>query len=342
MRHVIQELDYDGSFMYWSVLCRLQMVWCYLRSISFRWWAAFVVGLLLWCTWSAFQRTEWKCSVIVCGRWLDEVVICSATREDFHFTVVCGVLVLLCVFAYSCITYTGCPTTYQTRRLFNNYKPKEDISTRFVQKYDRRWEMKRNVSVVHFKFRCNILIRGKIIKELPGLVGSGTLCIFLYFNLSIPFSVFQFMLWMWDRKLFHELAKVKSSLKSCRFNDCFLMYRYLISSLILVVDAFCWVNLDAGVVFGIFIMGKRYNEHLHALKNNSNSSKFSQHLNERMHTFRSIENFMQILNYQKKRPKFKHYRALNKCKRTNAHIIVTSSLFLNPLAPSDPYMSRTA
>jgi hypothetical protein len=61
------------------------------------------------------------------------------------------------------------------------------------------------------------------------------------------------------------------------------------------------VNLDAGVVFGIFIMAKRYNEHLRALKNNSNSSKFAQILNKRMCTFRSIENFMQILNYQKKK-----------------------------------------
>jgi len=34
--------------------------------------------------------------------------------------------------------------------------------------------MKRNVSVVRFKFRCNILISGKIIKELPGSVASGT------------------------------------------------------------------------------------------------------------------------------------------------------------------------
>jgi hypothetical protein len=36
------------------------------------------------------------------------------------------------------------------------------------------WEMKRNVSVVRFKFRCNILISGKIIKEMPGSVASGT------------------------------------------------------------------------------------------------------------------------------------------------------------------------
>ena len=39
------------------------------------------------------------------------------------------------------------------------------------------WEMKRNVSVVRFQFRCNILISGKIIKEMPGLVASGTHCI---------------------------------------------------------------------------------------------------------------------------------------------------------------------
>jgi len=30
------------------------------------------------------------------------------------------------------------------------------------------------VSVVRFKFRCNILISGKIIKEMPGSVASGT------------------------------------------------------------------------------------------------------------------------------------------------------------------------
>ena len=38
------------------------------------------------------------------------------------------------------------------------------------------WEMKRNVSVVCVKFRCNILISGKIIKEMPGSVASGTFC----------------------------------------------------------------------------------------------------------------------------------------------------------------------
>jgi hypothetical protein len=42
------------------------------------------------------------------------------------------------------------------------------------------WEMKRNVSVVcvcSVPNCCNILISGKIIKEMPGLVASGTHCI---------------------------------------------------------------------------------------------------------------------------------------------------------------------
>jgi len=38
--------------------------------------------------------------------------------------------------------------------------------------------MKRDVSVVRFNFRCNILISGKMIKELPVSVASGTHCIY--------------------------------------------------------------------------------------------------------------------------------------------------------------------
>ena len=37
--------------------------------------------------------------------------------------------------------------------------------------------MKRNVSLVRFKIHCNVLISGKIIKEMPGSVASGTYCI---------------------------------------------------------------------------------------------------------------------------------------------------------------------
>jgi len=41
------------------------------------------------------------------------------------------------------------------------------------------------VSVVRFKFRCNILISGKIIKEMPGSVASGTPCIYIYIYIYI-------------------------------------------------------------------------------------------------------------------------------------------------------------
>jgi hypothetical protein len=40
------------------------------------------------------------------------------------------------------------------------------------------WEMKRNVSVVCVCSESNILISGKIIKEMPGSVASGTHCSF--------------------------------------------------------------------------------------------------------------------------------------------------------------------
>jgi hypothetical protein len=39
-------------------------------------------------------------------------------------------------------------------------------------------------------------------------------------------------------------------------------------------------------------------------KKNCNSSQFAQYLNERVHTFGSLENIMQILIYQKQMPTF--------------------------------------
>ena len=60
--------------------------------------------------------------------------------------------------------YIGCPTTYQTRQFFNYSKTNEDIATRFEQEY---------VHCVRNEKEC---VCTKIIKELPGLVGSGTPC----------------------------------------------------------------------------------------------------------------------------------------------------------------------
>jgi hypothetical protein len=66
-----------------------------------------------------------------------------------------------------------CPTRYQTRHIFNNSNTNEDIATKFEQGY---------VRCVKNEEECvcsapSILISGKIIKEMPGSVASGTHCI---------------------------------------------------------------------------------------------------------------------------------------------------------------------
>ena len=68
---------------------------------------------------------------------------------------------------------TVCPTRYRTGHFFNNSNTNEE---RYCRSTFVVWEMKMNVSVVRFKFRCNILISGKIINEMPGSVASGTHC----------------------------------------------------------------------------------------------------------------------------------------------------------------------
>ena len=40
-------------------------------------------------------------------------------------------------------------------------------------------------NVLLFKFHCNIFIGVRIIKEMPGLVASGTLCIYIYIYIYI-------------------------------------------------------------------------------------------------------------------------------------------------------------
>ena len=57
--------------------------------------------------------------------------------------------------------------------------------------------MKRNVSLVCVYSRCNVLISGKIIKEMPGSVASGTHCIMsdydhISLNGSLQFTIIHF------------------------------------------------------------------------------------------------------------------------------------------------------
>jgi hypothetical protein len=72
---------------------------------------------------------------------------------------------------------TECPTRYGTRHFFNNFTTNEDIATKFEAELPHCVRNVKEKNVLLFKFRYNIFIGVRIIKEMPGLVASGTLCI---------------------------------------------------------------------------------------------------------------------------------------------------------------------
>ena len=74
------------------------------------------------------------------------------------------------------LRYIERPTRYRTRHFFNNSNTNEDIATKFEQEYVRcvRNVMECVCSVC--LFCCNVFICVRIIKEMPGSVGSGTRC----------------------------------------------------------------------------------------------------------------------------------------------------------------------
>jgi hypothetical protein len=77
-------------------------------------------------------------------------------------------------FLATCILSTGCPTTYQTSYFFNNFKTNKYIATKFEQDYVRCVRNEEECVCSACLFRCNNFIGVRIIKEMPGLVGSGT------------------------------------------------------------------------------------------------------------------------------------------------------------------------
>jgi hypothetical protein len=74
------------------------------------------------------------------------------------------------------ICNTGCPTRYRPRHFFNNSTTNEDIATKFEADLPHCVRSVKEKNVLLFKFRCNIFIGVRIIKEMPGSVASGTLC----------------------------------------------------------------------------------------------------------------------------------------------------------------------
>jgi hypothetical protein len=73
------------------------------------------------------------------------------------------------------IAYTGCPIRYRTRHFFNNFTTNDDIATKFKADLPHCVRNVKEKNVLLFKFRYNIFIGVRIIKEMPGLVASGKL-----------------------------------------------------------------------------------------------------------------------------------------------------------------------
>ena len=87
-------------------------------------------------------------------------------------------LLLACI---QTVTYTGCPTRYRTRHFFNNFTTNEDIATKFEADLPHCVRNVKEKNVLLFKFRWNIFIGVRIIKEMPGSVASGTSCIIMFY-----------------------------------------------------------------------------------------------------------------------------------------------------------------
>jgi len=76
--------------------------------------------------------------------------------------------------------YTVCPTRYRTRHFFNNFTANGDIARKFRADLPHCVRNVKEKNVLLFKFRCNIFIGVRIIKEMPGSAASGTPCITVY------------------------------------------------------------------------------------------------------------------------------------------------------------------
>jgi len=78
---------------------------------------------------------------------------------------------------------TGCPTCYRTRHFFNNFTTNEDIAKKFEADLPHCVRNVMTTNVLLFRFRSNIFIGVRIIKEMLGSVASGTLYIVNTFSI---------------------------------------------------------------------------------------------------------------------------------------------------------------
>ena len=95
---------------------------------------------------------------------------------------------------FSTCFYTGCPTRYRTRHFFNNSNTNEDMATKQTHTTDTFLFISHTTNIFLFKSRCNIFIAFRILKEMPGLVGSGTPVCFV---------------WIWEQTAIISLYSIK-------------------------------------------------------------------------------------------------------------------------------------
>ena len=87
------------------------------------------------------------------------------------------VCIYICIYTYVYIYIQGVPLATEPDISLVIPTPMKIIATKFEQEYVRCVRNKEKYVCSACLFRCNIFIGVRIIKEMPGSVASGTLCI---------------------------------------------------------------------------------------------------------------------------------------------------------------------
>jgi hypothetical protein len=126
---------------------------------------------------------------------------------------------------YALNSYTGCPNRYRTQHFFNNSNTNEDIATKQAHTTDTYIFISHTTNVLLVKSRCNIFIGYRIIKEMPGLVGGGTLCIFQYISSKMQRYTVYFI---WKMLYMFRVVPppIIRSAYNCIYNIWYLSDRY--------------------------------------------------------------------------------------------------------------------
>ena len=115
----------------------------------------------------------------------------------------------------------------------NNSNTNEDIATKQTHTHttDTFLFISHTTNVILFKFRCNIFIGVRIIKEMPGLVCSGTPCTLLHIKIQSRSPKEKFISFHQYMLLLHQNHKTKkkrnfitlTSVTLQQYSTCFHM-----------------------------------------------------------------------------------------------------------------------